>query len=237
MFDVAEPSSIVSCLLQARENARQVREIISSEMWERLNQTHWSLKEYSAQELSEFALGQVLNQVQTACSTWSGMANSTMHRSEGWAFLRLGKFVERLDRLSRTLVARQQQRDGSDGRAHENVALIGLLRSSGGLEAYRKSVPTGIEPKSVLEFLVFERDFPRSLCFCACEIQGLESRLQRRRISRAPALQRSCGKLAARLEHGDVTEVTQAGVVAFATAILEETRNVSAELQKTYFLQ
>ena len=237
VFDVAEPSSIVSCLLQARENARQVREIISSEMWERLNQTHWSLKEASAQDLSEFALGQVLNQIQVACSTWSGMANSTMHRSEGWAFLRLGKFVERLERLSRVLVARQQQRDGYEGRSHENVAWIGLLRSSGGLEAYRKTVPTGIDPNSVLEFLVFERDFPMSLCFCACEIYGLESRLQRRRATRAPALRRSCGKLAARLEHGDVTEMVQVGVINFATTILEDARNVSSELQKTYFLQ
>ena len=238
VFDVAEPSSIVSCLLQARENARQVREVISSEMWERLNQTHWSLKEASsAQELNEFALGQVLNQVQVACATLSGMANSTMHRSEGWAFLRLGEFVERLDRLSRTLVARQHQRDRSDGRSHENVTWIGLLRSTGGLEAYRKNVPTGIDPSSVLQFLVFERDFPRSLCFCACEVHSLESRLQRRRSTRAPALGRSCGKLAARLEHGDVEEVMSAGVVRFVTGILEETRNVSAELQKTYFLQ
>ncbi len=237
VFDVAEPSSIVSCLLQARENARQVREVISADMWERLNQTHWSLKESSAQELNEFALGQVLNQVQVACATWSGMANSTMHRSEGWAFLRLGKFVERLDRLGRALVARQHQRDRSEGRTHENVTWIGLLRSTGGLEAYRKNVPTGIEPNSVLEFLVFERDFPRSLCFCACEIYELESRLERRRLTRAPALRRSCGKLAARLEHGDVGEILSTGVVRFATGVLEETRSVSAELQKTYFLQ
>ncbi len=179
VFDVAEPSSIVSCLLQARENARQVREIISSEMWEQLNQTHWALKEASTQELNEIALSQVFNQIQSACATWSGMANASMHRSEAWAFLRLGKFVERLDRLCRALVARQNQRDGSEGRTHENVAWIALLRSTGALEAYRKTAPTGIDPRGVLEFLVFERDFPRSLCFCACEIFSLEHRLGR----------------------------------------------------------
>ena len=237
VFDVAEPSSIVSCLLQARENARQVREIISSEMWERLNQTHWSLKEASTQELNEIALSQVFNQIQGACATWSGMANASMHRSEAWAFLRLGKFVERLDRLCRALIARQNQRDRSEGRTHENVAWIALLRSTGALEAYRKTAPTGIDPRGVLEFLVFERDFPRSLCFCACEIFNLEHRLERRRVTRAPALQRSCGRLAARLEHGDVDEMLNAGVVPFATAVLGETRSVSAELQKTYFLQ
>jgi uncharacterized alpha-E superfamily protein len=237
VFDVAEPSSIVSCLLQARENARQVREVISSEMWERLNQTHWSLKEASTQELNEMALTQIFNQIQGACATWSGMANATMHRSEAWAFLRLGKFVERLDRLCRALIARQNQRDRSEGRTHENVAWIALLRSTGALEAYRKSAPTGIDPRGVFEFVVFEQDFPRSLCFCATEIFNLERRLQRRRVTRAPALQRCCGRLAAKLEHGDVDEMLQAGVEGFATEVLSETRTVSSELQKTYFLQ
>jgi uncharacterized alpha-E superfamily protein len=237
VFDVGEPSSIVSCLLQARENARQVREIISSEMWERLNQTHWSLKEASSQALDEVALSQVFNQIQGACATWSGMANASMHRSEAWAFLRLGEFVERLDRLCRALVARQNQRDHSEGRTQENVAWIALLRSAGALEAYRKTAPTGIDPRGVLEFVVFERDFPRSLCFCACEIANLERRLERRRVNRAAALQRCCGRLAARLEHGDVDEMLSVGVIPFATTVLGETRSVSAELQKTYFLQ
>ena len=237
VFDVGEPSSIVSCLLQARENARQVREVISAEMWEQLNQTHWSLKEASTQELSEMSLAQVFNQIQGACATWSGMANASMHRSDAWAFLRLGKFVERLDRLCRALIARQNQKERSEGRTHENVAWIALLRSIGALEAYRKSAPTGIDPRGVLEFIVFERDFPRALCFCAGEIFTLARKLQRQRVTRAAALQRCCGRLAARLEHGDVDEMISVGVEPFVTVLLRENRTVSAELQKSYFLQ
>ncbi len=237
VFDVGEPGSIISCLLQARENARQVREVISSEVWVRLNQTHWSLKEASSQELNEMALAQVFNQVEGACATWTGLANTSMHRGEAWAFLQLGELVERLDRLCRALIARQNQRDRSEGRTHENVVWIALLRGTGAIEAYRKSAPTGIDPKSVLEFLLFERDFPRSLCFCACEIFDLATRLRRSRVTRAPTLQRCCGRLAARLEHGDVDEVLFAGVENFVSEILRDVRTVSAELQKTYFLQ
>jgi uncharacterized alpha-E superfamily protein len=88
-------------------------------MWVRLNQTHWSLKEASSQVLDELALAQMFNQVQGACATWSGMANASMHRGEAWAFLRLGEFVERLDRLCRTLPADSPSSGSSSNRTEK----------------------------------------------------------------------------------------------------------------------
>ena len=236
IFDATELTSLAGCVGQARENARQVREVIANEMWERINQAHWSLIEARGHDHDETAIAQILTETAATAATWDGLTDSSMHRGEAWIFLKLGKWIERLDRLGRTIIARLSQIASGNNSTQENVISIVMLKSVGAIEAYRKLSPTRVDRRSVLEFLLFQPNFPRSLRFCALEASDLTQRLTQMCRGSEPAVGRAFGRLASRLEHSDVEEVINAGPDEFLTEVLSNTVRASSLLQRSYFL-
>jgi uncharacterized alpha-E superfamily protein len=244
VFNPQEPASLVSCMMLARENARQVREVIAADMWEHLNQAYWWLQEARTQgrERDEGRLVQALTHVQTASFVFDGVTDASMRRDEGWLFLKLGKFVERTDRLSRTIGARiaVRPRPSSDAAvtgSHENFMWITLLKSAGGLEEYRKAYPTRVDAKTVLDFLVFDPEFPRAVRFGTRVAFEFAQRLSALHASPDDAVSRAFGKLSSRLEYGDVDELMAGGPAGFLTEVLTQTTEASALLARKYFLQ
>ena len=167
-----ESTSLVSCIMLARENARQVREVIAAEMWEHLNQAYWWLQDSQvAGRRGSADRPAALTHVQAASFVWDGVTDASMRRGEEWLFLKLGKYVERTDRLSRTIGARMAARarsslDGAQRRSQENVMWITLLKSAGALGGVSQDVPdAGGRRGASSNFLVFDRDFPRAIRF------------------------------------------------------------------------
>jgi uncharacterized alpha-E superfamily protein len=107
----------------------------------------------------------------------------------------------------------------------------------GAIEAYRKLSPTRVERKSVLEFLLFQAKFPRSLRFCTRESFELINQLNQICRDSDPTVGRSFGRLAARLDHGDIEEVLDQGPETFLKDVLADTTNACALLKRSYFLQ
>jgi uncharacterized alpha-E superfamily protein len=237
LFNNAEPASLVSCIMLARENARQVREVIAAEMWEHLNQAYWGLEEARSQGQGESRIVQALTHVQTASFVWDGVTDASMRRGEGWLFLKLGKFVERIDRVSRSIMARVRPRTGTASQELENVTLLTLLRSAGALEEYRKVYPTKVDMRSVLDFLVFDRDFPRAVRFGTRVAFELAGRLSDLHASPDDDVVRAFGKLSARLDYGDVGELIANGPTVVLGEVLTQTGAASSSLAKKYFLQ
>ncbi len=237
IFDATELSSLAGCVGQARENARQVREVIANEMWERINQAHWTLIEARGQDHDETAMTQILTETMVMTATWDGLTDSSMHRGEAFIFLKLGKWLERLDRLSRTVIARLNQGASTQSSTQDNIVSIVLLKSVGAIEAYRKLSPTRVDQRSVLDFLLFQPNFPRSLRFCALEASELTLRLAQICHGADPAIGRAFGRLASRLDHNDVDEVMGVGAVAFINDVLADNGRASSLLQRSYFLQ
>jgi uncharacterized alpha-E superfamily protein len=240
VFNPGEPASLVSCIMLARENARQVREVIAADMWEHLNQAYWWLEEARSQGRDEARLVQALTHVQTASFVWDGVTDASMRRGEGWLFLKLGKFVERTDRLSRTISVRVAPRPRAQEAAagsSENVMWLTLLKSAGALEEYRKAYPTRVDARSVLDFLVFDREFPRAVRFGTHAALEFAQRLSVLHASPDDAVARAFGKLSSRLEYGDVTELVDGGPTAFLNDVLKQTTAASALLARKYFLQ
>ena len=239
VFNHAEPASLVSCIMLARENARQVREVIAAEMWEHLNQAYWGMEDARAQGRGEARIVQALTHVQASSFLWDGVTDTSMRRGEGWLFLKLGKYVERTDRVSRTIAARiRAHAEARGGAQEENVTLLTLLRSTGALEEYRKVYPTRVDSKSVLDFLVFDRDFPRAVRFGTRVAFDLAGRLSALHASPDDEVVRAFGKLSARLEYGDVSEVVaNGGPAAFLGDVLAQTTAASTQLARKYFLQ
>ncbi len=166
-FDTENPNSIMSCLKAARENARSVRETISSEMWEQVNAMYLDM---SAQQLMpgyewhpDF-----FRQLRLSSHLFQGITDATMTHNEAWHFVRLGRKMERADKTSRILDVKYFMLlpSVSDvGTPYDDIHWSAVLKSVSGLEMYRKKYGP-LEPRNIVEFLVMDREFPRAIHYC-----------------------------------------------------------------------
>ena len=167
-FDRDYPSSILRCLEAARENARSVREVISSEMWERLNKLYLAVREARPDEVLA-APYDFFTAVKQGVSLLVGTTYLTMSHNEAWHFGRLGRLVERADKTSRIVDVKSYRLTHMTAPpevgAVDDIQWGALLKSASALEMYRKRHGR-IAPPTVVAFLLFDREFPRSILHC-----------------------------------------------------------------------
>ena len=154
-YDGGNASSIVGSLESARENARGVQEALSSEIWECLNTTFHELAP-RVRSARDFGPAPFFSYVRERAATFAGLTESTMSRDHGYDFLVLGRSVERVDMTARLLAARVISPLPGDG-------WIPTLRACSAHEAYLRTYQRGVESQLVLEFLLLDRLFPRSV--------------------------------------------------------------------------
>jgi len=160
-------NSISSCLRAARENARSVREIISSEMWEQVNGMYLKVQAQRALAESE-RLAEVLRSIRLGCHMFEGITDATMSYNEAWHFLRLGRALERADKTSRILDVKYFMLLPSAtaiGTPYDDIHWSAVLKSVSGFEMYRKKYGR-IAPRDIVKFLVLDREFPRAIRHC-----------------------------------------------------------------------
>jgi uncharacterized alpha-E superfamily protein len=166
-FDQANPNSIISCLRAARENARSVREIISSEMWLQLNTFYLMVNEASGHKRMDW-LNDFYSDIKLASHLFTGITDATMSHGEAWHFSRVGRILERADKTSRLLDVKYfiLLRSVADvGTPMDDTQWAAVLRSVSAFEMYRKRHGR-ISPKGIVQFLLLDKEFPRAVCFC-----------------------------------------------------------------------
>ncbi|MEZ4361934.1 MAG: alpha-E domain-containing protein [Kofleriaceae bacterium] len=163
-FDREYPSSLLRCLEAARENARSVREVISSEMWERLNSLYLTVREARPDEVLA-APHDFFTAVKQGAALFIGTTYLTMSHNEAWHFGKLGRLVERADKTSRIVDVKCYDLTKPLVGAVDDIQWGALLKSASALEMYRKRYGR-ITPAHVVKFLLFDRDFPRSMWHC-----------------------------------------------------------------------
>lgn len=158
------PSSIRFSLTRARENARTLRDRISSEMWNALNRSYLALCT-EARDEAETSLHDFCEAVREGSALFFGLAEATLPRDQGWYFLRAGRHVERADNVLRILQVRYRQYKGQEpvARGIEAHRATALLKSCSAFEAFRKSHHSALEPARIAAFLLLDPAFPRSL--------------------------------------------------------------------------
>lgn len=167
-FDTANSNSILSCLRHARENARTVREIISSEMWLQINRFYLKIKSAAEDPNWLDSANEFFTQVKDASHLFSGITDATMAHNEAWHFCRLARMLERADKTSRMLDVKYYilLRSAEDvGSPFDDIQWAAVLRSASAFEMYRKRHGR-ISPQGVVEFLILDREFPRAIQFC-----------------------------------------------------------------------
>ncbi len=166
-FDADYPNSILSCVTAARENARCVREVISSEMWESLNQFYLSLRDAAGSGPLE-SPNEFFQHVKDSSHLFVGISLTTFSQGEAWHFARLGRVLERADKISRILDVKYfilLPNIQDVGTPVDDLQWSAVLRSVSGFEMYRKR-HHGITPKRVVGFLVLDRLFPHAIMHC-----------------------------------------------------------------------
>lgn len=167
-FDRQNPNSIMSCLRAARENARAVRESISAEMWEHINRFYLLIRESGAEQAANEDSYEFFDQIRVSGQHFMGVTDATMTHGEGWHFCRLGRTIERADKTSRILDVKYfilLPSPEDVGTPYDDIQWSALLRSASALEMYRQRHGR-IDPASVVQFLVLDREFPRAVLYC-----------------------------------------------------------------------
>lgn len=166
-------NSVVSCLQMARNNALQVRDIITAEMWELINRFYLSLKDQPQFPVSNAY--EFFCELRSFNRQYLGILDSSLSRDEVWQFCRLGHFMERADKTSRILDVRYymlQNNQTPSHKAYQGIQWAALLKSVEALEMYRKSGRL-IQPHAVVRFLLMDPAFPRSVMHCVGQMESL----------------------------------------------------------------
>jgi uncharacterized alpha-E superfamily protein len=213
-YDLENPNSIASCLRYARENARSVRETISSEMWAQVNGMYLQIQTQRSLPEPERMLV-VFREIRMGCHLFQGITDATMTHNEAWHFMRMARKLERADKTSRLLDVKYFMLLPSladVGTPYDDIHWSAVLKSVSGFEMYRKKYGR-ITPADVVEFLVMDPEFPRAVRFC---IKSASDSLHA--ITRTPAgafryrSEQLMGRLRAELDFASVESVIRGGL-------------------------
>ena len=238
--DESNPSSILSCLGAARENARAVRGTLTTEVWETHNQTWLEVKRMIASGVFERDPAQFFEWVKFRSHLSRGVTVGTMLMDEALHFMRLGTFLERADNTARlvdvkfyagqtdfldTALARDQERDFYHWSA--------ILRSVSAFEVYRKVYRDVIRPERVAELLILKADMPRSLHASMNEVLA---NLERVSESTESETLRRTGKLLAQLKYGRIDEILDTGLHSFLTQFLDRVNDLGLHISREFLV-
>lgn len=242
--DERNPSSIVSCLRAARENARAVRGVLTTEVWETQNQT-WL-------ELERQLKGPSFERDPTALFEWvkfrshlsRGVAIGTMLQDEAFHFYRMGTFLERADNTARLLdvkfhavpsdVIGQATALGAEPVPdHDFYHWSAILRSVSGFEVYRKVYRDVITPERVAELLILRADMPRSL---AASLNEVVNNLNVVANDASAETLRRAGKLKADMQYARIDEILANGLHAFLTQFLDRVNALGARISRDFLV-
>jgi uncharacterized alpha-E superfamily protein len=237
-FDAEIPASVTACLIEARENARQVREEISSEQWQQLNRMyHWVIQPHSEYGLNT-RLADFLPAVVDGLHLFQGVTDTTMSHGEEWQFIQMGRYLERaafsanlLDLYQPELLSEPEV--GAEGRHYQEW--VGLLRCCTAFEAYCKVYTADLTAEWILEFLLLNPQFPHSLRY---SIDSLRQALVavRQSSGRQPVdeLSRVSGKLQASLNFVEVSDILAQDAGAYLHNILQQCRQTHDLIYRFY---
>ena len=223
VFDREDVGSVVTSLARARENARQVRDQITTETWERLNLLY--LRSTGAKAEKDFAKS-------SSAYLHEIIADATMSRGPGYRFLMLGVYLERAQLIARLLDVCFGERAG--GRTlDDHLAQMSVLRMACALEPYLRVYTSEIRPRYLLEFLLFDEEFPRSIRFSTSRIEEhLDSLTRHAEYAGRAGPERLAGRLSARLQFADMDEGVGPG--ALLSLVVAECSRIHLAIYETF---
>lgn len=224
------PASIRACISNARENARQIRDRISTEMWEQLNILYFQSKDTNIAGAWHDASTEFLERIDVGTHLFEGTARSTISHDEGFHFMELGRYIERammtislLDsyREFYQTITDEELRPGSD------LDLVALLKCATAFEAYCRTHTADLRKRRILDFLLLNADFPHSVRFSvdriAESLQAIGSHYPNRDTG---VTDRLAGRLRAELSYSDIDEIFESGIDTYLAGIRSQCERI-----------
>lgn len=234
--DRANPSSILSSISEARQNARLTRTALTREVWEAINDAYMTLKELLAHPVSAKNLPATLATIRQHSALVRGALHGTMLRTDIFDFCRLGTFIERADNTARILDVKyyvllpSMTQVGSD---LDNVQWETILRAVASHRSYRWLTGGNTTPKGIADFLIFDTRMPRSLRFTIKKMAANLQYLEENYGTRHPCHDQM-DVLLARLKHGTIDDVFEDGLHEFLKDFLSDLGTLGAQIERDY---
>ncbi|MCX5659892.1 MAG: alpha-E domain-containing protein [Planctomycetota bacterium] len=237
-FDRRYGSSVLSCVMAARENARCIRDVISSDMWEQINRFYLFMRDPASRQAANDNPHDFYASIRMASHLVAGITDATMAHNEAWHFARMGRLTERADKTSRILDVKYfilLPRVDDVGTPVDTIHWSALLKSASALEMYRKRFPT-IDPEAVAEFLILDREFPRAIRYCVARAE--ES--MRAITGSAPGTfynhaDQLLGRLRSELDYARIAEVISVGLHEYLDGLQGKLNAIDAAVGQTFF--
>lgn len=238
LFNPKNTNSILSCINQARENARCIRDQISSETWEQLNRLYLALRGKTVADFQSGVPSEFLSDLRRSVQLFYAISASMFPRNDSWHFYDIGRFLERADNTSRlidvkyfTLLPSQQ----SVGSTLDALQWGAVLRSCSAFEAFRKTRRGIINAERVLDYLLLDEFFPRSIRYSMIHAEEAVRRLTRdadHHYSNAPT--RSLGRLRADLDYLVIGDIISFGVHEWIDKIQLTIASIHEDIESTF---
>lgn len=239
-MDPKNSSSILACVAGARENARQVRGQISSEMWEQLNRFYLTVRNADFDRMWQRQPYEFFRSIKEGIHFFQGTTDSTMNHGEGWYFIQLGRYIERAVATSTLLDfhyrAYLTAPDNAVEESGDYLEWVGLLKSCTAFEAFTKVYTADLlQPDRVAEFLVLNPEFPHSVRFAVdmiqASLQGIAGATAPRPGGR---VNRLSGRLHATLSYSHVDDLMADDIHAYLTDVRQRCAEIHNAIYETY---
>jgi uncharacterized alpha-E superfamily protein len=241
-FDTDNKLSVAAAINSARENARQVRERISTEMWQELNRLYLFIRNKRHPDVLAIEPHEFFQHVKDGVQTFQGITDSTMSHNEGWHFIQLGRFIERASAIAvllnvhfNTFPVEAQQYQNGTVLLDNYFEWLGLLKSCTAFEAYVKVYSADLRPERIAEFLLLNEEFPHSARFSADCIQAALSAIADANGTRKSSrVHRLAGRLRAALGFGQIDEIMAGGLHIHLRDILRQCNDIHVAAYESY---
>ncbi len=239
VFDREHPNSIVGAICSARENARTVREQITSEMWEQINRVYLWVTAKSARQAYERNQYEFFQTIKQMLQLFQGITDTTSLHSEGWEFIQVGKYLERADKTSRVLdedfhLLRQAGATQND----HLLQWLAVLRSCSARQTYQRIYESGVQPVKVAELLLLNENSPRSVQFCVYHTDQALRRISGVATGRfSNRAEKISGRLLAELSFSNIDDIYSQGLHRAMDDLQVKLNQIGFAIYETYIHQ
>ncbi|MBF0287000.1 MAG: alpha-E domain-containing protein [SAR324 cluster bacterium] len=238
-FDLDNPNSIFSTVRQTRENARTVREIISTDLWEQVNTFYLMIQEATEKNEILYSPHEFFSNVKKECYLFEGILHSTMSRQESFYFIRLGRYLERADKTARILdvVNFMPAVDPENiQQTFQMIQWIAVLKSVSALQMFQQNF-RDISAENIYQFLILDKAFGRSIYYCLQRSLTFLKLISREdtRVRFSNDAEKMMGKLKSELDYADIHEIYETGIHQYLDTLQIKINQLDTILYDTFF--
>ncbi len=237
-FRRENPNSILTCVFAARENARMIRDQISAEMWESMNELYLFLRSTNGKKIWRSGVNDFFREIRKHMHAFQGLTHATYPREEGYDFLQIGRYLERADKTTRIIDLKYHillPRPTDVGGPLDAAQWMAVLRSCSALEAYHRVYLETPTPWKVVEFLILSETFPRSLRFCLKEMNQYLHQISGTTTDQfANDAERICGRMLYQLSHCTTDDIFNEGLHEYLDRTQISLNQIGAALYHSY---